>query len=98
MDTFKVGEVAVGQNFVVHPEYNGMEVIVTRVIDGELEMCDGEIFVGVYYRTEWANGHKDYHPSRYLRKKRPPESDEAAARQAMLDCIQKAKQPVGATA
>lgn len=55
---------------------------------------DGSPSMTLGYNCLCADGFEIIAAPHELRKKRPPEPDEAAYRQAMLDCIQKAKQPV----
>lgn len=90
---FKVGEIAIGQNFVHNIERNGMEC---EVIGG-LEMrtgygsSTGDRITGMSYLVQWSDGMIRVQRPFQLRKKFPP--SHYAAQQAMLDCISKAKQP-----
>lgn len=96
MNNLKVGDICVWQNCPGEWSYlNGIE---TEII--------GDLRTGFYffssepgppaYLTSTPNpvapGYLLGEPHE-LRKKRPPESDDAAARQAMLDCIERAKMP-----
>lgn len=96
MDEIKVGDICEGQNFESERQCNGMECVVV----GGLEMRDwwhedGTEGCDPMYEVEWADGVASVVEPQHLRKRRPPSTDEAAARQAMLDCIQRAKQGSG---
>lgn len=100
-ELFKVGEIAIGQNFLVNTECNGMEC---EVLDGlefvPIPICakTGEALPpAMCYFVEWAYGVVSEVSPSNLRKKRPPEADDATARQTMLDCIERAKQPLEVT-
>lgn len=80
MSAFAVGEVVTLQRLIDHPELNGMEVII------ESKPYKGLYFINFPGFEQWNMTHK-----RNLRKRRPPASDESAHRQAMLDCIERAK-------
>lgn len=96
MSAFKVGEVAIGQNFVNNTKYNGMECTVVSALDlvTTRHHITGEVTTAYRYGVKWADGWLTYQESHYLRKRRPPASDESAHRQAMLDCIERAKRGV----
>lgn len=87
---FAVGEIC----YVVdasNPIYNGCECRVLAV----------EVFgLSTLYEIDIANpaGGNWRSEEKNLRRLRPPESDDATACQAMLDCIERAKQPVSVDA
>lgn len=88
-EQFNVGDVCVTQNADRYPEFNGVEVTVVAVYDGQIYMLDlKEPSTGLAFLA------RDYQ----LRKKRPPEANDAAAHQAMLDCIERSKIGQGVTA
>lgn len=78
MSTFKVGEVAVGQNFEHYPEHNGEDLL---VVEG---LSHGAMFVGrarrwisgPHYRVQSSSGEEFLVRPHNLRKKRPPTTGE----------------------
>lgn len=90
--TFAVGEVAIGQN-ITWEEYNGMECTITSGLEDRLVVnavtFGREVWTG--YGVRWASGVESFQAPDSLRKRRPSESDDAIERQAMLDCIERAK-------
>lgn len=80
MSGFAVGEVVTLQKLIHHHEFNGMAVIIESAPYKGFYAID---FPGF---EQWNMAHK-----RNLRKRRLPASDESAHRQAMLDCIERAK-------
>lgn len=99
MTSFAIGEVAIGHN-ISWDEYNGMECEITSGLEDRLVVnavtFARETWTG--YGVRWASGVESFQAPESLRKKRPPSSDEATARQAMLDCIERVKMGQGATA
>ena len=91
----KVGDIAIGQNFIVNIERNGMECEIIGGLEMRLAHCvnTGEITECMRYKVRWADGLIWNQKPPYLRKKHPPSQPSASARQAMLDCIRKAQQP-----
>ncbi|MDQ1921659.1 hypothetical protein [Massilia pseudoviolaceinigra] len=94
MLTFRPGEVAIMCNARLRPEMNGMACTITQPL--------GEYFVsGLGYRfhrgyeVRTADGGTYFQFPHQLRKKRPPGAEDAGARQAMLDCIERTKRPIG---
>lgn len=75
--------------FLLHLE--GMECTAPEV--GKQCMSARTLTVYCGYKVECSNGEEYCVAPHQLRKKRPPESDDSAARQAMLDCIERAKMP-----
>ena len=94
---FKVGEVAILCNARVLLHLNGMECTVIGPLQTySLIKFGGELVYG--YHIEFCNGETYVCTPDQLRKKRHPRYYKAVARQAMLDCLAKAKQPQEATA
>lgn len=93
IEQFAVGEVAIMCNSTYTPYLNGMECTVV----GEPQWFRMALYGNVLkfgYPVDAQDGLKYVCAPDQLRKKRPPESDDATARQAMLDCIERAKQPL----
>lgn len=100
MSGFAVGEIAIGQGFVYATQRNSMEC---EILGGlkESGICRCAVRGILLASTQchyvrWSDGHEAYVDPRHLRKRRPPASDESAHRQAMPDCIERAKRGVGA--
>ena len=80
MDEFKLGEIVVGQNFVISTHKNGME----GTIIGPLAKCEaiekgtGRTSTHYRYEVEWANGDTTYQRPKYLRKLPPPQKTTTA--------------------
>lgn len=100
MKTFAVGKVAIGQNFRNWPELNGMccEIIGGLRPGFGHDSRTGETRKGQFYLVRWADCTELWVMPEYLRKRRPPSTDESESHQAMLDCIERAKQPLGVEA
>ncbi len=95
MNEFKVGDVAIGCNMKINVDRNGMECVIIEPLEWRTGIDGiGRVETHMQYFVTWADGKSSNVAHRYLRKKRPPSSDEAAHRQAMLDCIERAKRPV----
>lgn len=98
MTALKVGDICVGQNLLYDTKGNGM---LCEVIGGEeYFMCypigGGLPYEELCYEVKWADGAVTAQTRHELRKIDPPSAADAASRQAMLDCIeraQKAAQP-----
>jgi hypothetical protein len=97
---FKVGDICIGQLHVVDLHLNGMECRITSPLQMHrwFEPISGQLVDGYLYEVEWQNGQLETAFPRSLRKKQPPRSYKSKYRQAMLDCIIKAKEPVRETA
>jgi hypothetical protein len=95
MSTFKVGEVCVGQNFVLDPKYNGVECVVDEPF-GEYVGIDraGLPRRRIGYGVRWANGELSYVNPHNLRRKRPPTTGE----ELIIAMFRKDKQPEGVEA
>ena len=97
MSGFKVGEIAIGQNFAFDVDRNGAECEIIRGLHMvRVLYCvttRRRLPRSMNYAVRWADGAHTYVEPKNLRKRRPPASDGAAYRQAMLDCIERAKWP-----
>lgn len=77
---FKVGEIVIGQNFILATSRNGMEA----EIIGALEMRQwiirdtGRMGESVAYKVRWADGEITSQEPPYLRRKKPPTTGEDA--------------------
>ncbi|MCY0910867.1 hypothetical protein [Massilia antarctica] len=97
MLTFKLGEVAIIRNAKLRPHLNGLECTINKPLGTyRVTHLDGELHTG--YGVQAADGVDYFLFPHQLRKKRPPATDDAAARQAMLECIERAKRPERADA
>lgn len=97
---FKVGEICIGQNHIRDLYKNGLEceIIVGFGLHEWAHHDTGEAGQSMGYVVLWANGDEHVCEPKYIRKKHPPKSDDAEARQAMLDCIERARLPQGVPA
>ena len=72
----KVGDTAIGCNFVIQTEHNGMECeIIEEARNRRITCINGipcEPFYGYRYKVEWANGRKTYAAPHLLRPKDEP--------------------------
>ena len=97
MAKFKVGEVAIVQGLVTCAEFNGREVVIVGALTiHPISKCSksGAVYLNeAAYLVRYSDGYLTNVRPANIRKRRPPSTDESTARQAMLDCIQKAKQP-----
>lgn len=75
MSNFRIGEIAIGQNIIGYPEYNGMECEIIR------GLCSRRIHNGLtgedmgvrdVYRVKWADGERSSQEPHQLRKKHEP--------------------------
>lgn len=82
MSALKVGDICVLQKLVHQTEFNGMKVII------ESAPYKGFYVIDIPGFEQWKSAHR-----RNLRKIDPPADDDAASRQDMLDCIERAQQP-----
>lgn len=99
MSGLKIGDVCIGQNHILDLHLNGMECVVTEPLEFVTAFNSlGEIVRDRAYGVRWADGTDAYAAPQYLRKRRPPSTDESESRQAMLDCIERARRPVGVPA
>lgn len=89
---FKVGEVAILQN-AARIENNGRECTVVRGLQTYKLIVENCLHVHGY-EVQCADGSVFVARPDQLRKKQPPRSYKSKYRQAMLDCIAKAKQPM----
>lgn len=80
MTTYVIGEIAMLQRLVGHPEFNGMKVIIASVPYRGIYMID---FTGFEH---WTAAYK-----RNLRKIDPPFDDASKIGQATLDVIERAR-------
>lgn len=92
---FAVGEVAILQNCLLQSN-NGRECVITAG-PTYYQMLKFNNMVVFGYQVACKNGDEYTAIPLQLRKKRPPESDDAVHRQAMLDCIERAKMGQGET-
>ena len=96
MSAFMVGEIVVGRNFVRQTQRNGAECEIIGPLQlRRLVYADAPSESVMAYRVRWANGDIESQPPIRLRKRRPPSTDESESRQAMLDCIERAKRGAG---
>jgi hypothetical protein len=98
---FKIGDVCIWQNCVGPWTYlNGTETTITSGQRFGIDTYSMEFGVG--FGTDTPDPARDGYfligPPHELRLKHPPKSDEATARQAMLDFIERARLPVAADA
>ena len=75
MSKFKVGEIAIGQNFVNTPKRNGMECEILSILEWvECEnITTGERTKGWRHMVGWADGKTTYQETTFLKKKPPEE-------------------------
>lgn len=91
MSALKVGDICIGQHFVVDVHRNGMECVIVGGL--EFTVCTdtrGYIVPGDSYLVEWSDGVVVEVGPHNLRKKRPPQSDETWA----ADMVKKVTGPV----
>lgn len=72
---FKVGEVLVGQNFLVNTECNGQECVVIRGLAPSINRSwnTGDFLdISNVYEVQWSDGDICVVAPRNLRRKRPP--------------------------
>ncbi len=94
---FKVGDVCIWQNLTgPFAPLNGTETTIVSFGHGYC-LQTGNFTGGAQTDTVWLGIKLGAMPHE-LRLKRPPSSDEATARQAMLDCIERARMGQGAHA
>lgn len=97
MTTFKVGDIAVGQNFNIDVHRNGMVCTVV----GPLEFReaannhDGKVTTGLRYRVQWADGVVTVQEPHFLRRQAPPQR-EIDTVVSWSDCAWKPSQQVRA--
>lgn len=99
MSDFKLGEVVIGQGFVSHPQYNGLECEIVEELrhrDGRL-LRDNSLIKASFYKVRWSNGEENGVFPQNLRRRKPPASDshERTYMQMWRDMAGKAPQPVG---
>lgn len=94
-EQFKVGEVAIGQNFVDFTEHNGEDLLVVGGLHyGEwVDMMALESCRGMYYQVQSICGEKFVVTPHQLRRRKPPS---ATGEQSVLAMF-KAPQRVGET-
>lgn len=94
--TFRVGDICIGQYFVIDTQVNGVECVVA----GPLEMCetDHPIIgrrIDYFYEVQFIN---ETHTTRVrpfnLRKKHPPQSDDAWAESKVRELTKPVVQPL----
>lgn len=73
--SFRIGEVAVGQNFMHRLVRNGMEceIIGGLELRSNTNSYDDKVTKGLRYRVRWADGLISGQEPEYLRKKKPPQ-------------------------
>lgn len=96
---FKVGEICIGQYFVIDTELNGMEC----EIIGGLENAVGidrlrRIHMGPAYLVRWANAEVSSVYPHNLRRKPPKQSTDAWATEMVKQVTKPAHQPEGVPA
>lgn len=70
MSNFKVGDMAIGQNFVTDVQFNGMECEIIGNYDRHLGIGrDGDLRPIEGYKVLWANGKKSIQKEYQLKKK-----------------------------
>lgn len=92
MSAFKIGEVAILTGLINSAERNGEECVIIGGLEWRTSINEktGQRMLRQSYMVELRDGSCDIAP-RNLRKRRPPSTDESESRQAMLDCIERAK-------
>lgn len=69
---FKVGDICIGQHFLRHTEYNGMECEIIGGLDlRQWGAADGRMGEDMSYRVRWADGTVSNQLGHNLRPKRP---------------------------
>jgi len=67
---FEIGEVAIGQNYKISRQYNGMECEIIKDLHCEtVDWEDGTTTHSLVYRAEWADGRTFPVEPQYLRKR-----------------------------
>lgn len=88
MSTFKVGEIAIGQN-IAWSAYNETECQIVGALEDRVVLnavtFQRETWLG--YRVRWCDGFISVQYPRQLRKRPAPSAEDVA----MLDCIERAK-------
>jgi hypothetical protein len=84
---FKVGEIAIGQNFVDFPEHNGEDLV---IIEGArfgptIDKMDRVVRTGVTYKVESTNGEQFVCSPSCLRRRKPPSTGEQSVMQMFVD-------------
>lgn len=100
MDEFKVGEVVLHINdpTITEPDLrylNGLECKIVAPLAMYKVWQQGRHIFELGYECLFPNGEYILCAPHELRKRRPPTMPSEVARQVMLDCIQRAKRPVG---
>lgn len=77
MDTFSIGEIAIGQGFLVNTDFNGVEGEITGGLAPRLSVnkSTGEVVLIESYQITWASGEKEHVAPKNLRKKKPRNRD-----------------------
>jgi hypothetical protein len=93
MSTFKVGEIAIGCNYITLPDRNGMEceIIEPLQLVTALECGRGVMTTKLRYGVRWTDGLESVTQPFALRKKPKRGGRRQSAHQAMLECIDSAK-------
>jgi hypothetical protein len=75
---FNVGDIAIGQNFVLATDFNGMEATIVGPLEmrGGFDCGTGEWVETLCYEVEWANGDFSQQEPFYLRRRQPPTTGE----------------------
>lgn len=82
MAKFKVGDVCLGQNLVVDPDYNGKECTVLGfgVVNPICTVTGRELGIMALYKVEWFDATITYQDANELRLKKPPNTGEQVIR------------------
>lgn len=99
-EQFKVGEVLVGQNHVVHTDRNGMQCEVLgelRMRTGRSAALGGALKTSLQYLVQWADGRVWNAAPQYLRRRKPPVADsgERMIAELIRETLDRAPQRVG---
>ena len=74
METFKLGEVVIGQGHLIDIALNGMEGVVAGPLRHHLADNHGRMERVYGHHIQWATGEQTVTEPHLLRKRRPPES------------------------
>jgi hypothetical protein len=95
MNAFRVGEIATLRNLANAPHLNGeeCEIILPEAMRTVINPITGKAGLGLCYIIKTTSGKRGAVKEDNL-KKRPSNPEDAAGRQAALQCIKKAMQPL----
>lgn len=76
---FKIGEVLVGQNFVICPEFNGCECVVVGALKMRegINVATGLLATDLQYAVQWSTGKITNARPYLLRRKQPPAGEQS---------------------